>query len=368
VLRSNPQPCKRPAQVHASTLFALTLAIVAGLILATLFKFVIWDRLHATQPVPPAPVFRLTVAAVNLVDKTVIQANQIKTVTVTQEQYEAAQRRARDLNTDLMTGTQPVGCVPKTTILAEEAIFRNQVILQEYPPKLGDLLQPGMRGAIVQVPASETMVQVGDYVDLFCTISNDNPTFGTGKTATAALVKGARVVARFNTTRIGALPPPGPMRSYPLEVTPYRYALIELAQKVGGTFTRSTISQPNGSQPPVTDYSKDPDTTVVTTADLARVFNITPPDRQIRWQVELWSGEQRKGVMSYPSYGTQMPAGVRPGAPSAPNPPQNLSSSLPGPTFTSTGSGGSPTALASAASGDANSGFRKPGPQGNCPT
>ena len=103
-------------------------------------------------------------------------------------------------------------------------------------------------------------------------------------TATAAIAKNAKVLARFTTTRPGALPnPKDPTRAYHLEVTPYRAALIELARSpnMGGVLSLSVVYRPKGDRvvpggmaeaPRVEE--RDPDTDRVTPADLARIFGI----------------------------------------------------------------------------------------------
>src|SRR6266851_5112508 len=232
VYRSS-QSSPRMAAVSSGTLFGITLAIVAGLVVAASVKLFILDQ--KPKPVPPPEMRELTVAAVNILDKMQIGAGQVKTIQVPLAKYQDWEKRARDNNTEMLIGKQPVNRTTVLPIPAEEPIFANQLEKMSYPEPVSNRLHDGMRAVIVEVPAHDAMVQVGDQVDVLCTMSADNATFGKGSTNTAALAKHAAVVARFGTTRTGAQAAPGDRtRSYTLEVTPYRFALIELAKSLGG--------------------------------------------------------------------------------------------------------------------------------------
>ena len=78
----------------------------------------------------------------------------------------------------------------------------------------------------------DTDVVIGSTNSGNVTLSND--ALGMGGQGTAEIAKGAKVVARFGTTRKGAQPTSlTAPRTYTLEVTPYRAALIELAKGMG---------------------------------------------------------------------------------------------------------------------------------------
>src|SRR5262249_41267087 len=158
-----------------------------------------------------------------------------------------------------------------------------------YPVSVKEKLVDGKQSVILEVAAKDTMVQVGDVVDVLCTLSNDNPVFGpAGSSATAVLAKNLRVVARFNTTRTAAQPPPGPNRTYTLEVEPWQGAVLELAKQVKGAFAltvsrlpESDSSEVLASGSTVTEPSKNAyqivaanfaQTKRVTMADLATLY------------------------------------------------------------------------------------------------
>src|SRR5436309_3056592 len=87
------------------------------------------------------PVLKpLTVAAVNLFDKLQIQAVHIKTITVSEEEYNTRVKEAlaevpnRKLE-EVLTSTQLVGRITRTPIQAGKLIFEDQLEqLMESPP------------------------------------------------------------------------------------------------------------------------------------------------------------------------------------------------------------------------------------------
>jgi Flp pilus assembly protein CpaB len=315
------RPAARWGAINASTVFALTLAIVAGLILTLVFKMVVLDR-KSTTPTVTAATVKLTVAAVNVLDRASIEPGYIKTIDVPVEERNRWLKEASNRKTRLLDGSQPVGRTTVKALRAEEPVFEDMLEPFQYPRPVSELLAPGKRAAIVEVPATQAMIQVGDHVDLLCTMSNDTAGFGVGNTATAILTRGAKVVARFNTTRTAALPPAGSAnRSYTLETSPYRYAMIELAKSIGARFALSvsprTSEDGNGNgngllQMGMSAEADDPETDRVTTGDLARLFGIVPasPGADRTWEVERFSGLERGPSLLFTNYnGPNSPPG-----------------------------------------------------------
>ena len=141
-------------------------------------------------------------AAVNLMDKSLILPNQVKTISVSKEEYDRITS-----NPKYLRGNQPVNRTTVRSIRAEEPIYDDYLEPLQYPKPVSLKLCPGKRAVIIEVPSKQVMVQVGDHVDVLCTLSND--AFGPGKIATAVIAKDLRVVARFNTTRTYAQPANG---------------------------------------------------------------------------------------------------------------------------------------------------------------
>lgn len=293
----------RMAQIHASTLFAVILAIVAGLIFAWVFKMVFLSG--KPKPVTAPPTRRLTVAATNLLDKMQIMPGQVKTITVSEDEYNTLVNDPKNRSRVMLTGNQPIARTTLKPVRAEEPIFEDQLEPLQYPEPVSARLRDGKRAVNIQVPADSAMIQVGDRVDVFCTLGND--TLGSSGNVTAALAKGLRVVARFGTTRTAAQPTSlTAPRTYTLEASPYRANLIGLAQSIGGTFSLLVSPRQAGDDGTITAAADssldDPQSDRVTTEDLARIFGIQPATPIPVWHVERYTGVSRSGQFAFPGY------------------------------------------------------------------
>ena len=294
----------RPAAVSASTVFAIALAIVAGLIFAWLFKLVLLDKPKVV--VPKDDSVEVTVAASNIWQNWEVKPIQVKKVKMPRADYDALVKRA---GREPLKGNQPVGRVTKHMVKAETFFYDDDLFELNYPEPASKYIRPGYEAAIITVPAKEAMVQVNDYVDVYCTMSNDQ--LGPGGNGTAKMAKAAKVVARFGTTRPGAQPRGGndAPREYTLEVTPYRMALIELAKTVGGKFSLGVVpatSEGDSVVPPPGNDLSDPreqSAEHVSGEDLAALFDIqSKPGRPGPWLIEKYDGIHEKGTSSYPGY------------------------------------------------------------------
>jgi Flp pilus assembly protein CpaB len=317
----------RPGALSASGVFALALAIVAGLIVATVVKMYVFDKK------PPVAVTRpVTVLATNILDKSVIEPRAVKVVQVSEERYNQLADEAKKRGTQMLEGNQPINRVAKVPLMAEQPVYEDQLQKLGYRESIGDNLDKGKRAVVLEMPAGKAMVQVGDRVDVLCTLSYENGELGSGtKTATAVLAHDAKVIARFMGAPGGSTSKavdiskgveqfkgdqaaprttapsggsPSTVRYYTLETSPYRFALIELAKTVGGQFTLSVANHQedalgkNGSKegsnpeirPVASTADTDPDVERVSTADLARVFGIEPPPPEHRLEIETYSG------------------------------------------------------------------------------
>jgi Flp pilus assembly protein CpaB len=312
--------------VSASTVFGLTLALIVGLALATAVKLFILDRRAKAAPAE-APKVKLTVAAVNILDKQQVASSNLKTIQVSRERYDEYLARARELGTKLLEGNQPVNRTTIKPVPAEEPFYENQFEPLGYPESLKERLADGKRAVIVEVPSKQAMVQVGDRVDLLCTLSNETPAFGTvNGSATAALAKDVRVVARFNTTRTAAQPPTGNNRTYTLEVEPWQFAAVELAKAVGGQFSMGVTAR-SGDNPLMRETpaafrddnayksvkARYEATNRVTTAELALLFGVQDPPP--RYRLERFAGNSRLPTLEFrsaPKPAEEPAGGVRP--------------------------------------------------------
>ncbi len=296
----------RPGALSAGGVFAITMAMVAGLIVACAVKILILDKKPTAPEAPPA-TRQLTVAATNIYDKIEITANMIKTITVPQSEYDKYVEKGKKRG-GLLTGKQPVLRLTREPIRADEPIFEDQLQPFSFPETLTQRVRPGMQAAVISVPAHSTMAQIGEKVDLLATLSNTGDVFGrrAGANATAMLADRAEVVARFGTLRTGVPPPPGADRTYTLEVEPWQAAIIELAKRAGATFALSVSNQGTQGTGDVSPAAGGIDTAqrerynlvrasyrrnnTVSEYDLATLFGVREPDPVPRFYQERWAG------------------------------------------------------------------------------
>jgi Flp pilus assembly protein CpaB len=285
------------AAINASTVFAITLAIIAGLICAWVFKTVFLTP--KPKPITPAPLtYRATVLAANVTENSTISAMQVKRVTVDKETWEKWQSEEKDRG-EMLTGNQAVGRIPKVALTAEKPVYTNDLLPLHYPEELSKRLEAGKVAAIVEVPSKFSQVREKDRVDLLCTLSNTDPDLGPTETRTATMVHNARVIARFGTTSEAARPSRSMASSgnhtYTLEVTPYRYALIELAKQIGGAFTLRIHDKASSEAGVAAVAAKggeteDPVVERVGTDELAKLFGFARPLPPRYFEIEKFSG------------------------------------------------------------------------------
>jgi Flp pilus assembly protein CpaB len=352
VISATPVRYRRPAAISSSTIFAIALAIVAGLIFAWMFKMVLLDP-KKTAP-PPDTRKEITLATVNILGNTQIAPMNVKTVKVSQEQYDAFMKMHPGEKP--LSGQQPVGRVTKNSVIADMPYFERDLEKFEYPKPVSELIREGKKAVIVKVDPQEAMVQVGDVVDVWATLSND--ALGVGGNGSAVIARNSKVVARFGTTAPGARPANAKdPRPYTLEVSPYRFALIELAKVLGAKFSLA-VSHPDGSSDTVPVSTEDPgeptgDQLVrVTGADLARLFGISAPaNPPPSWSLERVVGIRPAGTMTFPAYQPRQ------------GPPTIPVSTSPG--NEGNGGGGIAPAAYTGPAGGGTGGFKAPGAPGN---
>lgn len=312
-----PYRSVRPAAINASTVFAVILAILAGLIFAWVFKVAFLDKKPAPRLAEEKRI-PVTVAAVNIPDKTRVSPGMIKTIRLTQAEYDELMTKNHIDERNLLKGNQPVDRTTVTVIKAEEPMVESQFEEFGYPVPVSALLAPGKQSVIVEVPADTTMVQRGDVVDVMCSLSNERPVFGpAGSSATAVLAKARKVIARFHTTATAGRPPAGPTWPYTLEVEPWQAAAIELARKIGGQFALTVSSKNDGSPGEsagtatassgntVADKAyreaeaRYADTGRFTVADLAALFGVEEPEPENLFRLEIMAGNRSVGTREY---------------------------------------------------------------------
>ncbi len=307
--RATSNSSARRGAIKASTVFAATLAIVAGLIGAFLFKKFILDRptTALAQGLLNKDANReLTVAAGNLTICPVDPLS-IKKIKVTDQQFNDIMKKYNPNGTrTLLVGDQPVRRVPVVPIKAEEPFFEDQFEPLQFPTTIGERLRPGKRAININVPADQAMIQIGDYVDVTATLMHD--AFGPNGGTTACIASG-RVIARFGTIYPVCCPtdPKAPTRSFTIEVTPCDYSLITLAKTLGAQFGLSVSQKPAPTEEDnvraASTGDEEEGCCTATMKDLERIFRI--PERQPKpeekvGRLELISGSKYLTPYTYP--------------------------------------------------------------------
>ena len=338
----------RKAAINASTVFAITLAIIGGLIGAYVVKTV-FMKPKPVEAKQAEETFPVTVMAANVPEQSKIGSLQVRRIRVKKAEYDKFKAEVKDKG-DLLTGNQPIGRVTKLPLKAEEPVYENQLVPLHYPKPID--LAPGKVAVTVEVPASNMSVRVGDRVDLLGTLSNTDPDIGPTETRTAVMARNVRVVARFNTTAEGARPTAAMARSntrpYTLEVSNFRYGLIELAKQIGGAFSLRPHSAKDETGTATTVAAKDSESeeqerTVVTSDDLVKLFGFTKPLPPRYFEVEKVSGvDPVQGAHIFLQPGSPQPTTKSSTSPSSGgNRPGSNTGPLQGPN-TRPGGGGSP--------------------------
>jgi Flp pilus assembly protein CpaB len=281
------------------------MAILAGLIFAWVFKVVLLAPKE--KPAPPA-MRTLTVAAFNLRDKIQIYPHQVKTVSISEEEYQRIKNAPENRGRTMLEGNQPIYRTTTKSIMAEKPIFNDELEPFEFTQALSTRVKAGMRAVNLRLDSEHCeggLIRTKDKVDVLCTMSNEN--LPGGSTATAIIAKGVDVIARNDTTetydavnQYAGLGVGDSLKSYTVQTTPFRASLIDLARKLDAQFT--LVLSPDTSSAEETTAAKEPDPSVVTTAHLAELFGIRPPEPgRPDWLVEHVVGVKRVGYQDFPA-------------------------------------------------------------------
>jgi Flp pilus assembly protein CpaB len=332
--------------MRASTLFALTVAIILGLGVATAAKYTGFFNPTA----PPAAVAKkadvqILVAARNLFAGDMIDAAGVKVRTLRPEELD-------DYQSSKDRYLPPVPQAANLRI-ALKNITADQPILKEYlkdmakPDAYSVRLLPEMRAINLTLPRDRSaggLIQVGEWVDVFLTseVETEN-----GKSVrTACIAPKVRVIVKRNTFwPVFAPLPEGKPVDFTLEVNPYRAALLETTRAkgditlvpLGGSEQRQLevqrerlLQNPAAALvhflPAESREAEDEEARVaafkkgeyaVSDGDLIRIFGITtPPPPLGTITVERISGAQRLDPQVFSAAGVLLSEGGRrnPGA------------------------------------------------------
>lgn len=218
--------------MRASTLFALTAAVLIGLGVAVAAKMSGYFN-RPTDTVRRSDV-QVLVAARNLFSGDMIDSSGIRVRALKDNERESYSKFPEQYLPAVPAAA--VLRVAKQNIEADTPITRD--LLKEFvkPAPLNERLLPDHRAVDVVLPKDRSaggLIQVGEWVDLYMT-STIQGREGGAITRTAAIAPRVRVIAKRDSLWpvFAALPKDKPVE-YTLEVNSYRAALIEFARAKG---------------------------------------------------------------------------------------------------------------------------------------
>ncbi len=327
--------------MRASTLFALTVAVLIGLGVTVAAKLAgIFQAAPAQEPVK-MPEIQILAAAHNIFAGDMIDANGVRVRALKAEELPHYQKhKAEYLPPVVQAGALRVTA---RNILADEPILASSLKELAKPEALHRHLLPNMRAvnlSLLKERSAGGLIQVGDWVDVLLTTTIES-TKGKPATRTACVAPKVRVIAKRNTLWpvYAPLPDDKPV-AYTLEVNPYRAALLEFVREKGELTMaprprteqqrleqhRQTLLKQSGDVQQVAfALPDDPEAAeeearvaaynrgelVVTEVDLIRIFNLTtPPPPEPKTQVECLGGVRRLDPMVFGADGKVISGGT----------------------------------------------------------
>lgn len=315
--------------MRASSLFALTLALLVGL--GALVGARMSGLLGKVEP--PRKEVQVLVAGRNLFPGDVIEAAWVKPRALKPEEMTHFESNKQKY---LPAVPQAAALrVARKAIEADAPILREDLQDMVKPEPLNLRLLPNMRAVNLSVQKDQSaggLIQVGEWVDVYLT-STITGQDGIEVVKTAAIAHHLRVIAKRNALwNVFASLPEGKPVQFTLEANPYRSGLIEFA-RAKGTLSISPVSAAeqrdleerrtkllnNGSVAkllPVAfvdvkvqgDYEGEEGRVesmgrgeyAIGTSDLVRIFDLqTPAPPTASYAVETFNGLRRKGTMQF---------------------------------------------------------------------
>jgi Flp pilus assembly protein CpaB len=216
--------------MRASTIFALTMAILLGLGVAVTAKL---TGYFTQEPAPKQADIQILVAARNLFAGDVIDTTGVRVRSLLPTEMEMYQKYKDQFLPAIVNAANLR--VPTRNIEADQPILRSYLKDMSKPEPLNARLLPDMRAINLSLSKDHSaggLVQVGDWVDVLLTSKVDG--HGSSSTRTACLIPRVRVIAKRNTLWpvYAPLPDNKPVQ-FTLEVNAYRAALMEFARNKG---------------------------------------------------------------------------------------------------------------------------------------
>jgi Flp pilus assembly protein CpaB len=221
--------------MRASTIFALVAAVVLGLGAAVGIKYsrILEPRGDALRAQTVTPIL---VAASNIYEGTYLQAADVKLRPPRNDEEARIQKQGEFLPPLTQAAVKRIA---RVNIPADAPIRKDMLEDLNRPESLADRLGPCDRGVhccLTKQHCAGGLLGTGDVVDVLLTTTVDGPEGSqvVGKTATAVVARGLRIVARRNSL-VPVSKPLGPdcCINYTLSANPYRAALIDYVKNVG---------------------------------------------------------------------------------------------------------------------------------------
>jgi Flp pilus assembly protein CpaB len=325
--------------LRASTLFAITVAVLLGLGAAVAAKaFGLFTR--QPPPLPPKQEeIQVLVPAHNLFEGFTVQPADVKTRPLRPDELSQYKQHKDDYLPPVPAAAALR--VVKKNLEADQPLLREHLQDLALATPINQRLLPNMRAVNIAVKkelCAGGLIQVGDWVDVHLTTVVGMGDGETSSTRTASLAHYVRVIAKRNILWpvLASLPDDQPV-NFTVEANAYRSALIEFATSKGqlalipvpATEQRQLEERRQAllktgnrdlpsafSEPDSTEY-RDEDTRVAAfvrgeltlgDSDLVRIFGITtPPPPQMPTVVQMYNGiDHDSNVVFAPNSGPQI--------------------------------------------------------------
>jgi Flp pilus assembly protein CpaB len=330
--------------MRASTLFALTVAVLVGLgvaVAARMSGYFSPPQKAAPEPVAKKPEILVLVASRNLFAGDLVNSSDVRVRPLKTEEAEHYQQYKEQYVPPVLAATSLR--VTSKNIEADQPILRGSLKDMVKPEALNARMLPRMRATSLSLSKERSaggLIQIGEWVDVLFTTKIERPGFSTVRTA--CVVPHVRVIAKRNTLWpvFAPLPDDKPVQ-YTLELNPYRAALLDYCLNKGQLTLAplpaseqkkleaqrtaqleqlddaSLVSFAPDSHPESEDESARVDAfnrgeLVVSEGDLIRIFDVkqpsTPPPPLAVIQVERLSGLQRFESAMFNADGSPIPS------------------------------------------------------------
>jgi Flp pilus assembly protein CpaB len=312
--------------MKASTLFALTIAVLLGLGAVVGAKYLgYFDTKKAAEPTKEPPQ-QVLVASQNLFEGVTVTTSQVQVRPLRPNEVKAYEANP-DKYMPPLTAAAHMRVLDRN-VPADEPLLKEHFQDQSMPKTIAERLDPGMRAVNISISKDKAdggLLRTGEYVDVYLTTTISDATGLVGSsTQTALLARQLKIIVKRNNLWTVMLPSSDDRPvEFTLQANPYRAALIEYAKGKGvltimGSPTPPQVrvaAGPGGSVVPAS-YSdpqsveyRDEDARVaafvnndlvVGENDLERIFKLKPlpPPTPERLPVKIvrWSGNKLVGT------------------------------------------------------------------------